>query len=137
MPLTNFHCHHTIGNANEDCYPQEETRIAKHVDLNYSEFAAVLIACFVAFCCMVALSLYLFSKRKNRENDVTTSTEKRLEEDDKYALSRIGKESVYAYFVTEKPVGWLAAFTTLAIQVAILAFFVMASEAKLQQHWRQ
>eukprot|EP00984_Skeletonema_dohrnii_P021210 scaffold10525_cov75-Skeletonema_dohrnii-CCMP3373.AAC.3 len=57
----------------------------------------------------------------------------RLNEDEKYALSRIGKESVYSYFVTEKPVGWLIAFTTLGIQVGILAFFVMASEANLQK----
>eukprot|EP00984_Skeletonema_dohrnii_P004616 scaffold1634_cov118-Skeletonema_dohrnii-CCMP3373.AAC.14 len=122
----------TLGNANEDCYPQEETQIAEHLGLNYSEFAAVLFACFVAFCCMVALSLYLCNKRKNRGSALTTSTERRLEEDDKYALSRIGKESVYSYFVTDMIFGWLVAFVTLGIQVGILAFFIMASEANLQ-----
>eukprot|EP00985_Skeletonema_marinoi_P022693 scaffold14622_cov86-Skeletonema_marinoi.AAC.7 len=31
--------------------------------------------------------------------------------------------------VTHKPIGWLVAFATLGIQIGILAFFVMASEA--------
>eukprot|EP00984_Skeletonema_dohrnii_P024485 scaffold13607_cov117-Skeletonema_dohrnii-CCMP3373.AAC.9 len=118
------------GNANDDCYPQEKTRVA---NFGYSEFAAVFFACFIVFCCLVALSLYLVGKRKNRGNALTRSAERRLEEDDKYALSRIGKESVYSYFVTEKPIGWLAAFATLGIQVGILQFFVVASEANLQE----
>eukprot|EP00985_Skeletonema_marinoi_P004628 scaffold2009_cov156-Skeletonema_marinoi.AAC.7 len=117
-------------NANDDCYPQEKTTVA---NFGYSEFAAVFFACFIVFCCLVALALYLLGKRKNRGNPLTMSAERRLEEDDTYALSRIGKESVYSYFVTDKPIGWLAAFATLAIQVAILAFFVMASEANLQE----
>ena len=61
------------------------------------------------------------------------SRERRIEEDDKYALSRIGKNSVYSYFVTDKALGWVVAFATLGIQVAILIFFVNASEAKLQE----
>ena len=60
------------------------------------------------------------------------STEKRLEEDDKYALSRIGKESVYSYFVTDKVLGWLVAFATLGIQIGLLFVFVVASEVNLQ-----
>jgi len=118
------------GNANDDCYPTEKTNIA---NFGYGNFAAVLFACFIVICCVVALFVYLFNKRKNRGNALTMSEERRLEEDDKYALSRIGKESVYSYFVTEEPIGWLAAFATLGIQIGILAFFVMASEPKLQE----
>ena len=61
------------------------------------------------------------------------SRERRIEEDDKYALSRIGKNSVYSYFVTDKALGWVVAFATLGIQVAILIFFVNASEVRLQE----
>ena len=126
--------HHAPGNANEDCYPQEDTRIAEHLGLSYSTFAVLFISCFIALCCIVALSLYLFSNRKNQGNalTLTTSTVRRLEEDDKYALSRIGKASVYSYFVTDKVLGWLVAFATLGIQIGILVFFVVASEANLQ-----
>ena len=53
----------------------------------------------------------------------------RAEEDDKYALSKIGKDSVYSYIVTEKRPGWLLAFATITIQAFILAVFVKASEA--------
>jgi hypothetical protein len=60
---------------------------------------------------MVVLFLYLFDKRKNRANalrmEADNESESRLEEDDKYALSRIGKDSVYSYFVT----GWQLGYT--------------------------
>eukprot|EP00984_Skeletonema_dohrnii_P027847 scaffold17539_cov76-Skeletonema_dohrnii-CCMP3373.AAC.2 len=68
---------------------------------------------------MVVLFLYLFDKRKNRANALRMEMDEEmmLEEDDNYALSRIGKDSVYSYFVTDKRVGWLAAFATLATQI--------------------
>mmetsp|Transcript_15750 Transcript_15750/g.26827 ORF Transcript_15750/g.26827 Transcript_15750/m.26827 type:complete len:387 (+) Transcript_15750:3-1163(+) len=99
--------------------------------MKYGTFAAVLFACFIVFCCIIGLFLYHFDKRKKRGNSVRMSAERRLE-DDKYALSRIGKDSLYSFFVTDIPYGWLVAFATLGIQVAILVFFVMASEANLQ-----
>eukprot|EP00984_Skeletonema_dohrnii_P014278 scaffold5981_cov146-Skeletonema_dohrnii-CCMP3373.AAC.7 len=98
-----------IGNANEDCYPQEETLIAEHFGLNFGTFAAVLFASFIVLCCIVVLCSYFFNKRKNRGNTLTASTKRRLEEDDNYALSRIGKNSV-----------------------GILVFFILASETNLQ-----
>eukprot|EP00984_Skeletonema_dohrnii_P023742 scaffold12825_cov68-Skeletonema_dohrnii-CCMP3373.AAC.3 len=55
-----------------------------------------------------------------------------LKKDDMYALSTIGKNSVYSYFVTNQVVGWLTAMTTIGLQVVILAVFVKASEANLQ-----
>ena len=131
IPLTNFHRQHTIGNANEDCYPQEDTRVAEW-GLNYGTFAGVLFAGFIVLCCVVVLCLYLFSKRKNRGKALTMSMDMRLKRDDLYALSTIGKNSVYSYFVTNQVVGWLTAVTTLGLQVGILAVFVMASEANLQ-----
>jgi len=131
IPLTNFHRQHTIGNANEDCYPQEDTRVAEW-GLNYGTFAGVLFAGFIVLCCVVVFCLYLSSKRKNRGKVLTMSMDMRLQRDDKYALSTIGKNSVYSYFVTNQVVGWLTAVTTLGLQVGILAVFVMASEANLQ-----
>ena len=126
-----LHSQHTPGNANEDCYPQEKTRVEEW-GFNYGTFVAVLFAGFVALCGVIVLSVYLFSKRKQRGNAATRSTERRLEEDEKYALSRIGKDSVYSYFVTQKRRGWIVAFGTVAVQVALLVFFIIASEANLQ-----
>ncbi len=73
---------------------------------------------------------YCFRKCKNRRYDPTLSIQERFENDEEYALSRIGKESVYSYFVTDSRIGWLVAFTTLVIQVISLVFFVMASEGR-------
>ena len=126
-----LHWRHSPGNANEDCYPQENTRVQER-GFYYGTFAAVLFAGFVALCGAVVFSVYLFSKHKQRGSAVTRSTERSREEDEKYALSRIGKDSVYSYFVTDKKRGWLVAFVALGIQVWLLVFFVIASEANLQ-----
>ncbi len=75
--------------------------------------------------------VFIFLQDGGRGN-VLTRSEERLKEDDTYAMSRIGRESVYSYFVTESRVGWVVAFTTLGLQVLSLIFFIIASEAKLQ-----
>ena len=106
IPHQHSPLHHVIGNANEDCYPQEKTRVFEKIGLNYSAFAAILIPCFIAFCCLVVLCLYLYSKHRNHGNALASSSERRRR-DDSYALSRIGKDSVYCYFVTETPFGWV------------------------------
>ena len=96
--------------------------------MNYGTFAVAFFAVFTILCCVVALSLYHFDKRKNSRNSffnaLTRSVARMVgEEGDTYALSKIGKGSVYSYFVTDKPIGWLVAFATLGIQIGILAFF--------------
>ncbi len=98
---------------------------------NYGIFAAVLFVGFIVFCCVVALFLYLFRKRKNRGRAITISDQRRLE-DNQFALRKVGKESVYSYIVTDKRPGWLAAFITLGIQFGILVIFVLVSETNLQ-----
>ena len=81
---------------------------------------------------MVAFILYLFRKRKNRGNELTMAARRNIEGDNKYALSRIGKSSVYSYIITDMRLGWLRAFVTLAVQFGILILFVLVSEANLQ-----
>ena len=133
MSLTNFiviSLLATIGNANDDCYPQEDT-FAKEAGLkNYSIFATVLFVVFIVLCFVFAISIYLFcfgfiaaeveSKPKLNEEEYAST------------LRKICKDSVYSYLVTDKPLGWLTAFATLGIQVGILGFFIIASEANLQ-----
>ena len=81
---------------------------------------------------MVAFLLYITARRKNIGNSLTSEMETRIKENDMYALSKIGKDSVYSYFVTDKVFGWFIASATLVIQVGILVFFILASEANLQ-----
>jgi hypothetical protein len=119
----------TIGNANDDCYPQEKTQVAKW-GLNYGTFAAICFACFIALCCMVAIFLYLFSKRMNLRNPLSPRMEAWQED---IALTKICSDSVYSYFVSHNNCGRLIAFVTLGIQFGVLFFFTMASDANLQE----
>ncbi len=106
--------------------------VEEKLGLKYVTFAIILFAGLVAFVCVVVLCLYLFHKRTNRGNVLTRSTEESRERDDSYALSTIGDQSVYSYFVKESLAGWVVAFTTLGIQVLSLIFFIIASEPNLQ-----
>ena len=60
--------------------------------------------------------------------------ETRIKENDMYALSKIGKDSVYSYIVTDKVYGWFIALATIGIQVGILIFFMNSAEASLQNN---
>jgi hypothetical protein len=80
---------------------------------------------------MLALVFYIVDKRKNRGNALTPAMEQKRR-DEEHALSKIGKNSVYSYFVTKSKFGWVAAVATVIGQAGILAFFIIASEANLQ-----
>ena len=97
--------------------------------MSYGTFATALLSCFVVFCGMVARSIYYFYLRSNRRETVTAMPTG----DDDYALSSIGKDSVYSYFVTDNRYGWMVAVATLGVQFIILFVFVSASESNLQK----
>eukprot|EP00985_Skeletonema_marinoi_P001301 scaffold517_cov140-Skeletonema_marinoi.AAC.14 len=119
-------------NINEGCHPQEKTKVQELGLKGYGTFAVALFACFISLCCMVAFLLYISARRKNIGNTGTSEMETSIKKVDMYALSKIGKDSVYSYFVTDKVFGWFIALATLGIQVGILVFFINASEANLQ-----
>jgi hypothetical protein len=121
-----------LGNANEDCHPQQHTRVQEMMgNKGYKEFAAVCFACFFIVCCLVVLLLYVVDRHKSHGSASAPAMEQKRR-DDEYALSKIGKNSVYSYFVTNSKFGWIAALTTVVIQIGILVFFIMASEFNLQ-----
>lgn len=110
-----------LGNADEDCYPQEK--------IPFNIWGIGIISCFIVFCAVVARSLYFHHKCvKRRETIVRLPTG-----DDDYALGYIGKDSVFSYFVTDNYFGWMIALATLLVQFIILFVFVLASEANLQK----
>jgi hypothetical protein len=133
----------TIGNANEDCFPQEKTPVQK---MGYGTFAAVFFAVVFFVCVMFALLLYEYDSYIILENNSNLDANLPKEDEEsnyEYALSKIGKDSVYSYFVTDKFFGWLAALATLGIQIGILVVFTNASEhalnndkADIQYTWK-
>jgi hypothetical protein len=127
----------TLGNANEECHPQEETEIAKlgikvgMKGYGYLIFAIILFGCFWLLCCIIVLFFYIIDRRKNHGINLTPAMEQKRK-DEEHAVSKIGKDSVYSYFVTNSKFGWLAAFATVLLQAGILVFFLKASEPELQ-----
>ena len=112
-------------NALDDCYPKGRRPVEK-MGLTYSTFGIVFFSIFFAICscCVVGRLIY-------RIKTTQLSMSMEPEEDDLYAVSKIGKDSVYSYIVSEKlgvKRGCLIAFTTIAIQAFILVFFIKASE---------
>jgi len=128
-----LHRHHfKLGNANDDCYPQEESRVSKWGLKDYGTFSALVFACFSIICCAFAFVLYEYDRRKSHGTTLTKEMEMKIDVDDKSALSKVGKDSVYSYFVTDSKFGWIIAFATVVIQIGILVVFIFASEPKLQ-----
>ena len=118
----------TLGNAHDDCYPQQETKLK-----DYGAFSGVLAVFFVVFCCMATLLLYVIGRYKDSGTNLTRSTRRRMRlKDDIYALSAIGNDSVYKYFVGDNIFGWIAALSTIGVQIWILTVFIKASEVNLQ-----
>eukprot|EP00984_Skeletonema_dohrnii_P001022 scaffold323_cov74-Skeletonema_dohrnii-CCMP3373.AAC.6 len=120
-------------NAHDDCYPQQETKVSKSGLKDYGAFSGVLAVFFVVLCCMVTLLLYVIGRYKDSGTNLTKSTRRRMRlKDDIYALSAIGNDSVYKYFVGDNIFGWIAALSTIGVQIWILTVFIKASEVNLQ-----
>ena len=126
----------TLGNAHDDCYPQQETKVSKSGLKDYGAFSGVLAVFFVVFCCMATLLLYVIGRYKDSGTDFTMRRSSALmrfrQQDDVYALCAIGKDSVYKYFVGDNIFGWIAALSTIGVQIWILTVFIKASEVNLQ-----
>eukprot|EP00985_Skeletonema_marinoi_P001133 scaffold459_cov78-Skeletonema_marinoi.AAC.3 len=73
-------------------------------------------------------------KMKTLEQKDQVAHELALKKDHEDALKQIGDKSVYSYFVSEHTTKWqaLVAVATLITQITLLALFIKASEAKLQ-----
>ena len=125
---------HCIGNADDDCKPQKETLVEKWGLRSYGTFAIALSIGFILLCCVSALLLFIRAKRKILllGDSLTSEMETRMKEDDMYALGKIGKDSVYSYFVTDKYSFVIVAIVTLAMQFGLLVIFIRSSEADLQ-----
>ena len=78
---------------------------------------------------MVVLFSKLFDKRKNRGMEMDEEMMREREGDGEYVnvLNMLGNDSVYSYFATHKPTGYLLALATLATQVWILIFFIQSA----------
>lgn len=118
-----------LGNLNEDCYPQEDTKVSK-MGLSYLTFAFVIFGCLFILFGITSLLLYLIKSKRGVV--VTRRSSIMRMRDEKYALGMIGSDSVYMYFVAKSKAGWFVALTTIVLQVWMLIPFLRASEVNLQ-----
>jgi len=68
------------GNVNDECFPQEKTRVEKMGLKDYGIAAAAFFAAFVIACCIAFYACYTYDKRKSC-NPQTPEETKPVEED--------------------------------------------------------
>jgi hypothetical protein len=118
-----------LGNAQEDCYPQEEWTSGF---TSYVQFSWTFIAILIAISCVLALSVYAHDKYKNHK--IPRGSARRpsvTSRDKKYALNTLGASSVYQFFLGTSIYGWAIVLLTLAAQVGMLFVFVNGAEIDL------
>lgn len=122
------------GNAQEDCYPQEDTRIQELGYNGYMEFTGVFFGCVIGASSALALAVFTYDKYNNRVLPSNSSRRRSLaltEKDKKYALGTLGDGSVYQFFLGTSLQGWFIVLATIAAQLYMLFVFVEGSEIDL------
>ena len=122
----------SLGNAQEDCYPQVDSAIQKAGYTSYARFSWIFIAILIATSCVLALSIYAYDKYKNRELPRSSARRPSVtSRDKKYALASLGNGSVYQFFLGTSLFGWVIVLLTLVTQVGMLFVFVEGAEVDL------
>ena len=131
MPVLTLHLF-LSGNADGDCYPQEEPLLLQ-VKLpgfqSYSSFSFVLLAIMIGLCFFFALASYSLDLMKTSQPFQHAQTSLRnikqfssrlflwqFEVDEKYALKHLGEGSVYSFFISRSVTGWCIALAIVAAQ---------------------
>ena len=115
------------GNSQEDCYPNV-------VETNYALFTGVFVLCLFIACCVVALTLYIWDKYKNRAlPSASIRRPSQSRRDQTYALDAVGADSVYQFLLGKSYLGWVIALVTMGLQIWMLFVFVNVS-GYLSQH---
>jgi hypothetical protein len=125
---------HILGNAQGDCFPQEDNPIMKVGFTDYMQFSWVFIACLVGASFILAVAVFAYDKYQNRDVPIRSlRRESTLSRDDKYALSSLGAGSVYQFFLGTSIPGWIIVLLTLAVQMGMLFIFVDGAEIDLSK----
>ncbi len=125
---------HFTGNSQADCNPTEQTRIQRYEFSGYTEFTWVFFISVIGFALVVCALSFSYDKFKRRSDPVASSLARRQsmkKRATKYALDKIGQESVYRFFLGKSWVGWMVASAVMAIQIWILFTFVRGAEFDL------
>ena len=83
------------------------------------QFSFVFLACLFGASAVLALAVYTRDKYQNRRLP-TTLTRTSFIADKKYALSTMGDDSVYKFFLGKSWVGWMIVLLVVVAQMGLL-----------------
>ena len=120
-----------LGNAQGDCYPQEYTSIQALGWKDYADFTWTVFAVFFGGTCFISMISFGVDGYRNRNQNLLVAEHVKhetAENDSKYALTMIGDDSVYQFFLGKSWVGWTIFLATIWAQFWILLLFVDVSK---------
>merc|ERR1712194_853880 len=105
-------------NSLDDCYPTAPAGIQKAGFANYKSFSRVLFIVIIGVCVVLHFTSVIFQEIKDKTvaqafSDVGASAAV-TKRDKRYALDKIGSNSVFSFFLTRKWWGWAIALITMA-----------------------
>jgi len=127
-------------NVNSECHFNDQTWIKRAGFSSYVDFSWAFCLCLVVlFGLLVVLSnLYDRAKSGFNANRYTLRSMRTLRgrlsrraltsRDKKYALSTVGTDSVYSFFLSTSLPAWIIVFLVLGLQIWMLFEFIRASE---------
>ena len=105
------------GDSQGDCNSNED----------YFQTAWAFCLGFIIACCVLALTLFIYDKYKNRNLPRASVRRPSQSESDKiYASIIIGGDSVYQFLLGKSWIGWAIALLTVVAQLWMLYVFVQS-----------
>ncbi|KAL7465997.1 hypothetical protein ACHAXS_006290, partial [Conticribra weissflogii] len=124
-------CCNSLG----DCNPNYRTSIQSGGFSGYTQFSWVFFVAIFGFSLLIIIASFFYDKFKIRKSSNLTNYGSRRQsmkrKAKKYALDKIGENSVYRFFLGKSWWGWSVALVVMATQIWILFTFVRGAEFDL------
>ncbi len=128
-------CLESIGNSLGDCNPNYQTSIQSGGFSGYTQFSWVFFVAIFGFSLLIIIASFFYDKFKIRKSSNLTNYGSRRQsmkrKAKKYALDKIGENSVYRFFLGKSWWGWSVALVVMATQIWVLFTFVRGAEFDL------
>ncbi|KAL7505943.1 hypothetical protein ACHAXN_003319 [Cyclotella atomus] len=119
-------------NYQEDCYPNRLTKIQEDGFESYTVFTWVFLTAVLGGSLILACIVLLYGRCRRKEaytdRSFRASVVRRAK---KYALDKIGDDSVYKFFLGSTIHGWFTALAVIGLQIWMLYTFIFAAEFDL------
>ena len=135
FPHACFNClYSSSGNSRDECNPTEETIIQKSNFSSFKVFTAVFFASILGLAIALCLFSFIYETYKNRSESLQSSFQRRLSfrrRAKEYTFDKMGKTSVYSFFLGKSWSGWTIALAVLGVQLWVLFVYISGAEKEL------